>query len=401
MYDFETILDREGSVAFDVPNNNISSFVGEVKVKEGFSLIPMWIADMGFKSAPSVSASMLKRMENPAFGYFDLSNEYFKCIIDWHKRMYDQDINKEDIGYENGVLGGISTALKAYQPTNNKILVQSPCYIGFTNVLKDNNYEIIYNPMYKDEENIWRIDYDLLEKQIVENKIETAIFNNPQNPSGRVFTFEELDRVAKIYEKYDVKVISDEIWADIIRTDKKHIPFVSVSEDAKMRTISLYAPSKTFNLAGLIGSYHLIFNPEVKDRVKAISKATHYNNPNILSMHALIGAFSEDGNKWLNELREVIQENVDYAYDYILNNFEGVTLSKPEGTYMLYLDVKEYCTKKQISLIDLIKKGFEVGVIWQNGEAFIKEYTIRMNLALPKSLLCEALKRLNDYVFNA
>lgn len=400
MFDFETILERCDSVAYDVPKNNLSSFVGEAKLKESFSIIPMWIADMNFKTAPSVTKSIQKRLENPLFGYFDLSEDYYQSIIDWHHDKYGQILNKSEIGYENGVLGGLSTALKVFNPTNNRVLVQSPCYIGFTKVLKANNYEIIYNPMYKDEDNIWRIDYDLLEKQIIDNNIEVAIFNNPQNPSGRVFTFEEIEKVHTIYAKYDIKVISDEIWADIIRPEKKHIPFASINEDAKMRTISLYAPSKTFNLAGLVGSYHVIANLELRDKMNKISAAMHYNNPNILSMHALIGAFSKEGNKWVNELREVIKDNVDYAYEYITNNFDGVSLSKPEGTYILYLDVKEYCKKNNISLVDLIKKGFEVGVIWQNGEAFIQKYTIRMNLALPKNLLIEALNRLNTYVFN-
>ena len=160
MFDFETVLERCDSVAYDVPKNNLSSFVGEVKLKEGFSIIPMWIADMNFKTAPSVTESIQKRLENPLFGYFDLSEEYYQSIIDWHHNKYNQTIDKKEIGYENGVLGGLSTALKVFNPTNNRVLVQSPCYIGFTKVLKANNYEIIYNPMYKDEDNIWRIDYD-------------------------------------------------------------------------------------------------------------------------------------------------------------------------------------------------------------------------------------------------
>lgn len=401
MFDFEIIKKRNDSVAFDVPEKDIEHFAKGAKIKDGFDIIPMWIADMNFKTAPAVTKSIMNRIEEPVFGYFNLSDKYYQSIIDWHKTMYDEALERDCIGYENGVLGGLSTALKVFNPSNNKVLVQSPCYIGFTNVLKDNDYEIVYNPMYLDTNNIWRIDYELLEKQIIENKIEVAIFNNPQNPSGRVFTYDEILNIIKIYEKHNIKIISDEIWADIIRKDKKHIPLTKINDYAKNNSISLYAPSKTFNLAGLVGSYHIIFNPEIRDKANKISKASHYNSPNVLSMHALIGAFSQEGKNWLDELKEIIDENIDYACDIILSNFDGVSLSKPEGTYVLYLDVKDYCEKRQISLTDLLKKGLEVGVIWQNGEAFIKEYTIRMNLALPKSLLIKALDRLNKYVFNS
>ena len=202
-----------------------------------------------------------------------------------------------------------------------------------------------------------------------------------------------------LYKKYDVKVISDEIWADIIRPGYKHIPAQSVSEDAKMRTVSLYAPSKTFNLAGLIGSYHVVFNEKIREKLGRVSKSTHYNSCNVLSMHALTGAFSSEGRKWLNELKEVLYKNIDYSYNFIMNNFDGVKLARPDGTYMLYLDVKDYCLKHDISLLDLLKKGLEVGVIWQNGEPFMMDYTIRMNLALPYSRVVEAFERLRKYVF--
>ena len=204
----------------------------------------------------------------------------------------------------------------------------------------------------------------------------------------------------EVYRKNDCVVISDEIWSDLTLAGHKHIPTQSVSEDAKNRTIAIYAPSKTFNLAGLIGSYHIIYNPYLRDRVRKQSGLSHYNSMNVLSMHALIGAYRPEGQEWLDELREVLTENVDYAYNYICENFQGVKLAKPEGTYMLYLDCKEWCESHKMTMDELIRAGISVGVVWQDGRPFNRPWAIRMNLAVPFSLVKEAMDRLDRFVFN-
>ena len=203
----------------------------------------------------------------------------------------------------------------------------------------------------------------------------------------------------EVYKKNDCIVISDEIWSDLILQGNRHTPTQSVSEDAKQRTIAIYAPSKTFNLAGLIGSYHIIYNPYLRDRVRKQSGLSHYNSMNVLSMHALIGAYGKEGRVWVDELREVLTGNAEFAYQYILDNFPGVKLAKPQGTYMLYLDCEEWCKNKGISLDELIKAGIRVGVIWQDGRPFNRPWAIRMNLALPRSRVEEAFRRLTEYVF--
>ena len=173
-----------------------------------------------------------------------------------------------------------------------------------------------------------------------------------------------------------------------------------VSDDARMRTVALYAPSKTFNLAGLIGSYHIIYNPWLRDRVRRESQNPHYNNMNVLSMHALIGAYCEEGHIWVDELRQVLSDNVNYAVDYIRTHFDGVSVSKPQGTYMLFIDCSDWCERHHTTIDALKTAGIEVGVIWQDGRAFHGENCIRMNLALPHSLIVEAFDRLEKYVFN-
>jgi len=203
----------------------------------------------------------------------------------------------------------------------------------------------------------------------------------------------------EVYKNNDCVVVSDEIWSDLILEGHKHIPTQSISEDAKQRTIAIYAPSKTFNLAGLIGSYHIIYNKYLNDKVKREGSITHYNSMNVLSMHALIGAYRPEGHEWVGELCQVLKQNVDYAYDFILENFKGVKLSKPQGTYMLYLDVEEWLEENGKTLDELLHAGVGVGVIWQDGRQFSMDNTIRMNLAVPHSLVVEAMDRLKKYVF--
>ena len=172
-----------------------------------------------------------------------------------------------------------------------------------------------------------------------------------------------------------------------------------MTQDAKNRTIAVYAPSKTFNLAGLIGSYHIIYNNYLKDRMKRESDMTHYNSMNVLSMHALIGAYKDEGHNWVDELCKVLSKNVNYACDLIQNEFDGIKVSKPEGTYMLFLHCEEYCKNHGLTIDELIQRGWDVGVAWQQGAPFHDEWGIRMNLAVPYSLVTEAFDRLKHYVF--
>lgn len=166
-----------------------------------------------------------------------------------------------------------------------------------------------------------------------------------------------------------------------------------------MRTVALYAPSKTFNLAGLIGSYHIIYNPWIRDRIMKESSLPHYNSMNVLSMYALLGAYSEEGSEWTDELCQVLSGNVEYAFDYINRNFPGVSVSKAQGTYMLLLDCSEWCSQHGKTIDEVQRAGVEVGVIWQDGREFYSPCGIRVNLALPGTMLTEAMERLSKYVF--
>lgn len=395
-YDFTTIMDRRGkdSIAVEeIPYTNVS-------VKEGFQRIPMWVADMNFATAPTIPEAVIQRMEHPAYGYFDPSDAYYDSIIRWQKERHRvSGLTRECIGYENGGVGGVISALNVFCSRGDKVLLHTPAYIGFTESLKNNGYDMVHSPLYRDEEGVWRMDFADMEAKIKEQHIHAAIFCSPHNPCGRVWERRELEQAMELFRKYDVYVISDEIWSDIILQGYRHLPTQMVSEDARMRTVAFYAPSKTFNLAGLIGSYHIIYNPWIRDRVKKESSLCHYNSMNVLSMHALIGAYRQEGWEWVKELCQVLTENVAYAYRYIREHFPEISVAKPQGTYMLLLDCTKWCEIHGKTIDDVQRAGVEVGVIWQDGRAFYSPCGIRMNLALPRSLVEEAMRRLKEYVF--
>lgn len=392
-YDFTSIIDRHGKDSIAVDSTPESP-------KEGFDVIPMWVADMNFPTAPSIQEAIIERTKHPMFGYFRLSKEYFDSIIKWQEVQNGvTGLKAEHIGYENGVLGCAVSAINAFSAPGDCVLLHSPTYIGFTKSLENNGRKIIHSDLMQDEDGIWRMNYEDMEAKLKKYKIHVAIFCSPHNPCGRVWEREEIEKAMEIYKRNDCLVISDEIWSDIILYNNKHIPTQSVSEDARNRTIAVYAPSKTFNLAGLVGAYHVIYNNYLRDRIGAQSSKSHYNEVNVLSVHALIGAYKPEGRQWLEELLQVLAENVDYVSDHIINNYKGIKFSKPQGTYMLYLDCEEWCKEHNMSLEQLYKAGTDVGVMWQDGRPFNRPYSIRMNTALPKSRIIEAFERLDKYVF--
>lgn len=398
-YDFTTIMDRRGHDALAVDSIGKISF-GPSAPDPGFTAIPMWVADMNFPTLPAIQEAIIKRVQHPAFGYFEISDAYYDGIIRWQRsRNGMTGLTKEAIGYENGVLGGVISALNVLCSRGDSVLLHSPTYIGFTFSLTSNGYRIVHSPLKRDENGVWRMDFADMEAKIKKNNIHAAVFCSPHNPCGRVWEKWELEEAYRIFEKYDVTVISDEIWSDIILSGHRHIPSQSVNDYAKMNTVSLYAPSKTFNLAGLIGSYHIIYDKRLRDRVLKESSLSHYNEMNVLSMHALIGAYTDEGQLWVDELREVLTQNVDYAVDFIRTNFEGVTVQKPEGTYMLFADCGGWLKAHGKTLRELEEMCWRVGVALQDGAMFGGPTSVRINLALPLSRVMEAMERLKKYVF--
>ena len=401
-YDFTSIIDRQGKDAIAIDMVGKPGGFAPDGPKEGWDVIPMWIADMNFATVPTIPEAIIERAKHALYGYFDATDEYYNSIIKWQEtRNGVTGLTAECIGYENGVLGGVVSTLTAFAAPGDAVLLHSPTYIGFTNSVTNSGYKIVHSPLVKDADGVWRMDFEDMDAKIKANNIHVAIFCSPYNPCGRVWERWEIEKAMEVYKANDCVVISDEIWSDIILNGNKHIPTQSVSEDARNRTVAMYAPSKTFNLAGLVGSYHIIYNKYLRDRVRAKSSKPHYNSMNVFSMHALIGAYKPEGYEWVDELCQVLSENVNYACDYIENHFEGLELCKPQGTYMLFVDCTKWCEAHGKTIDDVERACWDVGVAVQDGRMFHGPCSLRINLALPLERVKEAFDRMDKYVFNA
>lgn len=297
------------------------------------------------------------------------------------------------------MLGCISSAVQTLTLPGDHVFMHAPAYIGFTHVLENTGRKAALSFLRRDEKGVWRMDYEDMDCVIREHHCRLAILCSPHNPCGRVWEREELEAAMEIFRKNHCIVLSDEIWSDLTLEGYRHIPTQSISEDARQRTIAAYAPSKTFNLAGLIGSYHVIYNDALREKIRRFSGMGFYNAMNVLSMHALIGAYSDTGARWVDELRSVLTRNVETAFASI-DRWRGVEASRPQGTYMLFLDFTKYCDSHKTTLDEIMKSGIREGVIWQDGRPFHGSCSIRMNLALPTRIVCEAISRL-DAILNS
>ena len=398
-YDFTSVIDRAGHDALAVEGLGTAPGFSPMKPEEGFDIIPMWVADMNFPAPECITGAIRGRLDHPVFGYFMPRQEYFDAIIGWQQRRNRvTGLEEKHIGYENGVLGGVVSAANVLCAPGEEILVNSPTYVGFTNAMANAGFRLLGSPMVRDHNGTYRMDYADMEEKIISHNIHCAILCSPHNPCGRVWEKWELEEAMELYKKHNVFVISDEIWSDLTLPGFTHIPTQSVSEDAKQRTIAFYAPSKTFNLAGLVGSYHIIYNDYLRERVERQSRTSHYNEMNVLSMYGLIGGFSKDGEEWLEELRTVLEKNLSYGKTFLENEFPGIRCSKPEGTYMMFVDLTEWCAAKGKTLDEVLEAAWRVGVAIQDGRPFHGDCHTRMNFALPFSRVEEAMDRLKKYV---
>lgn len=400
-FDFETMLDRRGKDALAIEGLGLPGGFAPAAPRKDVQAIPMWVADMSFPTAPSVIDAIVQRAQHPAFGYFTPPKAYYDAIIGWQRNRHGvTDLQPEHIGYQNGVLGGVASACGAFTAPGDKVLVHSPTYIGFRNSITRCGRNLEHSPLVRDGDGVWRMDYDDMARRIRENHIGLVVLCSPFNPCGRVWEREELEGAAEVFETTDVTVVADEIWSDLTFGDRVHIPFHTIGGDVRSRTITLNAPSKTFNLAGLIGSYDIVFSERLRERLFAQGKSSYYNDINVLSMHALIGAYSEAGAAWADELRQVLAENVALTCDFI-DETPGLEAFRPEGTYMIFVDCSDWCAAHGKTIDELEHALWDEGVAVQDGRMFNGPCHIRMNVALPKAKLREALSRMSAVLGSA
>ncbi|MBN8047353.1 pyridoxal phosphate-dependent aminotransferase [Paraclostridium bifermentans] len=366
------------------------------KYKENFNtneddIIPMWIADMDFKTCDEITKALQNKLSTGNLGY-DTVNGYYESVVKWMRNRHNVDINVEDVVYTPGVVTAINFLLKILIKENDKVLVQSPVYHSFFRVLNENKCDIVQSELFI-KDNRYEIDFDEFENKI-STGVKVLILCNPHNPIGRVWTKEELERIVEICESYKVFIISDEIHSDLVFKGYKHTSLTTVAPYYKDNIVTLTAPSKTFNLAGLYVSNAIITDEKLRSRYKELFSTT----PNVLGAEALIAAYNK-GETWLEELLEYIESNYNYVLKFVNENVSKIKVIKQEGTFLTWLDCRE------LGLSDEELERFfleEAKLALSTGTAFGKGGSgfMRMNIGCPISTVKEALERLKNAVDN-
>lgn len=387
-FNFDKIIDR---------TNNFSAKWSEMNKNFGTNnLLPMWVADMDFLTAPCVMEALKDRLEQGIFGYTTRPSSYNESIVNWLDNRFNWKINQEWLMFSPAVITSISLLIQNLTQKNDRIMIQEPVYSPFHSIVESNERNLVISPLVKLDDGSYVMDYEDIEAKIKDVKV--FILCNPHNPVGRVWTREELTRLGEICLKHNVLVISDEIHSDIILKNHKHTPFASISKEFRENTITCMAPTKTFNLAGLQSSFLVISNPyyyEVMD--KAFSRLDIKRN-NAFSLVATEAAYNY-GEDWLYELIKYIEDNVDFAIDYIKNHIPQLKVKKPEGTYLLWVDFSNLNVDKKDLKNALINKG---RIALSDGSSFGigGDGYYRINLACPRSMVLEGLKRI-EFAINS
>ncbi|MFA8432947.1 MAG: MalY/PatB family protein [Marinifilaceae bacterium] len=381
-YNFDEINDRKNThcVKYDRLEENFGSP----------DLLPLWVADMDFKTPECIVKAIQKRASHEIYGYTFRDTGCNRAIKNWLLQKHGWKIEEEWLSSSPGVVTALSISVMAFTNPGDRIAVQPPVYFPFFQVIKDNDRELIHNPLIR-EGNSYRMDFDHLE-QLAQEGLKMLILCSPHNPVGRVWSHEELNRLAEICTKYDILVLADEIHSDLVFEEYKHIPFASISEDMAQRTITCIAPSKTFNVAGLASSAIIIPNKNLKLKYNQLLHNLHLNLGNLFGHEAMRAGYQEGG-PWLKELMEYLKGNVELVRNFLKENLPNVKLIEPESTYLLWLDFNalemDTDTLQDLMLTEgkvALNKGTTFG---PGGEGFL-----RMNIACPRSIVQEALERI-------
>jgi cystathionine beta-lyase len=356
---------------------------------------PMWVADMDFESPKPVIDAIIKRAEHGLFGYTFKSSSYYESIINWFNKRYNWEINKDWINYSPGVVPALSFITLSFSQPGDKIIVQSPVYRRFLEVIMEDGRQILDNEL-KLKNGKYVIDFDDFEKKASDPRAKLFFLCNPHNPVGRVWTREDLIRLGKICIKNNVIIVSDEIHSDLIYEGYKHVVFASISEEFAQNSITLNSPSKTFNLAGLQTSVIIIPNKKYYEIYQSELSSLKLTRGNVFGLVALEAAYNF-GEDWLEQLLVYLEENVKYLMNFFEEKISKIKVIKPEGTYLVWLDCRQLglndlelrkfmIEKAKVGLLD----GYKFG---QGGEGFQ-----RINIGCPRVILKESLERIEKAV---
>lgn len=384
-YNFDSIIERK--------NTNSLKYDFNTERKMPLDVLPLWVADMDFETAPEVKDAIIKRVSHGIYGYTRPKPDFNNTLVKWMKKHHGIETEPEWFFYTPGVVFGMSMAIRALSNEGDAILIQRPVYYPFSSVITDNNRVLINNALvyHKEKENAGTYKMDLIdfEEKIIENKVKLFILCNPHNPVGRVWKAEELEAVGDICLKHGVKVIADEIHEDFIYEGYSHIPFIKIKPEYEEISITCTSPSKTFNLAGLQMANLIVPNREIRTAIKREITKTGYDEPNTLGMVACQAAYTY-GEEWLDELKQYLTGNLNFIREFLQEKVPNIKLVEPEGTYVIWLDFSAYgLTDEELNdkMVREAKLWVDKGTMFgEEGEHFQ-----RINIAAQRKTIEQAL----------
>lgn len=376
-YDFDTVVDRRNT--------------GSIKWNCAPNELPMWVADMDFKTAPEIIEAFRKRIDHGVFGYSDYTKEWFDAYINWWDRRHGIKYEEEDLIFCTGVIPALSSIVRKLTTPNENVVIMTPVYNVFFNSILNNGCRALEVPLIY-ENSSYSVDFENLEIALKNPQTSLMILCNPHNPAGKIWDKETLARIGKLAFDNGVIVVSDEIHCDLTMPGRMYVPFASVSEECRMNSISLMAPTKTFNLAGLQTSCVAVPNKRIHHKVWRALNTDEVAEPNSFALVAAITAFTQ-GENWLDELRSYISANRDYVIDRLQKEAPEIKVVSEDATYLLWIDIKNVSNDSEKFAADLrsktglwITEGVHYGA---SGEGFI-----RMNIACPRTTLVDGVNRL-------
>ncbi len=380
-YDFDEIVPRKDTDC--VKYDNVKEIFGTDDI------IPMWVADMDWKTPPFIIDAMRKQLDHGVLGYSICSNRWKPAIQSWVSRHYGWDVQPEEIAFVGGIVPAIAFALQCFTKAGDKVLIQPPVYHPYHNVTIELGRTLVTNPL-KLVNGQLEIDFEDFEEKVKECKL--FLLCNPHNPCGRVWSKEELQRMCDICVKNNVLVISDEIHCDMALKGYKHTPFATISEEAKNNCITFMAASKTFNIAGLKSSYHIIQNEEIRNQYNEFLRKSELDSAHIFATLPVAAAYDE-GDEWLEQMLEYVDANIDYMEEYLKRYMPKLGMIRPQASYLVFLDARGLGMphdKMVEFFIREAKVGMNDGAMFgEGGEGFM-----RMNLGCPRATLKQALDRI-------
>lgn len=382
IYDFDRVIDRRGTDSIKI--DNVKAMFG----KE--DLLPMWVADMDFETPPCIIEAAMEKIKQPVWGYTKPSNSYWKSIQQWLKRKHALDVNPDELGFVGGIVPGLSFAVNALTEKNDGIIIQPPVYPPFHSVVRHSKRELLFNPLIEDNQQ-FSMNFAHL-PTLLENKPKMLILCNPHNPGGKVWSKEELISLADFCFDNDILVISDEIHADLTLPGYKHTPFASVSEKARMNSITFMAPSKTFNMAGVASSFYYIPNPTIRKKFQDFVLGNDLTGGHLFAYATTQAAF-EKGEEWLLQVLVYINENIKFVETYLKKYLPKIKMMRPEASFLIWLDFSETGLSHD-QVVEKLKS--EAGLALNDGISFGKEGTMhmRLNIGTSRSIVEEALRRM-------